>query len=197
MRPIKRAIILCWIMLVACFAIKLFGGNWFEVVCTNEHFSNLCEFIDQNMAIQNIVGLILYFSSTLMFLMATCFLVKINKKQFIYLCLSLIVVWISQFINMSIKTILELINTITIPIVLDILNKKDVYQSIKKKWYWGILGYALVLLFQIISLITRNVGINYTDYSFLVTTILMIDYYIMIVLHFLYIKNRKEIRENG
>ena len=47
LKAIKRAIILCWILLAVCFAIKLFGGNWFEIVCANEHFIKFCDFIDK------------------------------------------------------------------------------------------------------------------------------------------------------
>ena len=47
LKAIKRAIILCWVLLAVCFAIKLFGGNWFEIVCANEHFIKFCDFIDR------------------------------------------------------------------------------------------------------------------------------------------------------
>ena len=31
-RVIKRSIILCWIALAICFIVKIFGGNFFEIV---------------------------------------------------------------------------------------------------------------------------------------------------------------------
>lgn len=199
MKPIKRAISLCWLMLVACFLIKLFGGNWFEVVCTNEHFVNVCNFIDNNKIAYYLVGAIMYVASTSWIIMACSKITEPTNKELVVIFSSLIVVWASQFISITIKTVLEIANTLFMPIFLNMLNSKfaEKAKTIKRTWYFGIIGYILVFIFQLMSLLTRNVGIKYTHDSTLTTLILMIDYYIMIVMYYLYVKKSKEDKKDG
>ena len=191
MRPIKRAIILCWIMLVACFAIKLFGGNWFEVVCTNEHFLKLCDLVDTNKFIWCIVGIILYVFPQSFAILACSKVAKPNIKQLVLLLTSLSFVWSLQFVSTTIKSIAEIIIICLLPVALAYLGKIE--QPFKKYWFRGLVGCILIFLFQAISMITRNVGLKLIDDNSLITFILLIDYYIMICLYYLYtINSRKE-----
>ena len=50
-----------------------------------------------------------------------------------------------------------------------------------------------MMLFQQISLWTRNIGWNLDNDSMLINLMTQIDYYIMIVIYYLYV-NRKEIK---
>jgi quinol-cytochrome oxidoreductase complex cytochrome b subunit len=90
-----------------------------------------------------------------------------------------------------VKTILEFIAFALCPFVIDYIENKSIH-SFKKVWYKGLLGIVFVLGFQCISVVTRNVGIKITHDSFLVTSILMFDYYIMIALYHLYNKEKGE-----
>lgn len=193
MKPIKRSIILCWIMLVACFAIKLFGGNWFEIVCTNEHFSNICRIVDNNKIIWCIVSYSTYITSSSIIIFA-CSKNKYKLKKstvfFVFSCLT--ICWLSQFISISVKTILELLAILFIPTILSVLytsERKSVV--LKKVWYRGILCAIITFGFQAISFITRNVGIVIVDDSTLISLILLIDYYIMSILFYLHFKATK------
>ena len=188
MKPVKRAIILCWIMLVACFAIKLFGGNWFEVVCTNEHFLKLCDFIDSNIILENCIAYFLYVIFTTILLMAVCRETSFKIKNIIIIASSISVVWISQFINENVKFLLEIFSFIFLPIF---INKGKI--PIKKVWYYGLIGISLDISFQMISFYIRGIKVAIIgDGNTLLSLILMIDYYIMILLHFLFVKQRKE-----
>lgn len=198
MKPLKRAIILCWIMLVVCFAIKLFGGNWFEIAVNNEHFSKVCETIDNTPILFYSIGWFLYVVSTF-WVVCSCSLIPIPSTfEMVTSLFVLTGVWASQFVSTMFKSIIEIAVLIVLPIVFNVVRNKDVrpIQTIKKTWYYGIIGAALILAFQAISLLTRNIGIKFTDDSTLVTFILLIDYYIMIVLYYLYIRLRKE-KKNG
>ncbi len=198
MKPIKRAILLCWIMLVACFVIKLFGGNWFEIVCTNEHFSNICNFVDNNFLVSEIIGFLLYVPSTLIILLSTSLIPKPTKETTIEALTIIIIVWLTHYIGNVTKTIVEIFAFIISPLLLNITqNDVDKMDFVRKKWFLGIVGYAIVMIFQIISVITRNIGINFTDDSLLVTFFLMIDYYIMVLLYYLYVKLKKGDNKNG
>lgn len=55
-----------------------------------------------------------------------------------------------------------------------------------KNWKIVIIGNILLIIFQFISLITKNIGGYITSDSILVSSILSIDYYIMLVLYYLY-----------
>ena len=196
MKPIKRAIALCWIMLVACFAIKLFGGNWFEVVCTNEHFIKVCNFIDEKFLLHQVSSYFIYVIPTFFILLSCCQVPKPSKTQLVVLICSLSLVWASKFIDIQLKTILEVVNTLFMPIVLRMCEKEKFKETMKSRWFYGIIGYFLVLLFQLLSLFAKNIGIHFVSESLFVTFILLIDYYIMIALYYLYTKLRKENR-NG
>ena len=172
MKPIKRAIALCWVMLVACFLIKLFGGNWFEVVCTNEHFIMVCDFIDNNAIIHQISSFLIYSIPSFFIITASSFVPKPTKKQFRIICVGLLVVWFSKFVSINLKSVFEILNTISMPIILNIGNGKTIKQSFKKYWYYGFLGYAIIFAFQFLSLFIRNIGITFVNESLFVTFIL-------------------------
>jgi hypothetical protein len=138
------------------------------------------------------LALILYVSSTCFIILAESFLKKPNKKDIIFICAVLICVWFSQFLSMIIKTVIEAIVIISMPIILNVRK-----YHISKIWYWGIIGYALDWAFQILSFVAKNIGINILKENSLIALILMIDYYIMISLYYLHIKNGKEKKHNG
>ena len=190
MKPIKRTIILCWVMLVICFIIKLFGGNWFEIICTNEHFIQVCDFIEHNRFVYLLCSVLIYTIPTVFAILAMSLIPHPNKVQITITSFSLIIVCLSQIISMNLKSILEFVVFVTLPIMLNFLKntKKSIKIAIKKYWYCGFVGYLIIFAFQILSLITKNIGIKITSDSVLTTFILLIDYYIMLCLYYLYIK---------
>ncbi len=201
MKAVKRAIILCWIMLIVCFIIKLFGGNWFEIICNNEHFVYVCNYLDKHLIPNYAIAFVLYISSTYLVVCACCLTSKPNLKQFFLIIIVIFVVWATQFITMTVKSILEIIMFLLLPFFVSCLSIgfNNWKTALKGNWYKGIIGYVLVLLFQLLSLITKNIGIKITDSSTLITFILMIDYYIMVMLYYLYVllKTKKEKNKNG
>lgn len=189
MKAIKRAIIICWIMLIVCFIIKLVGGNWFEIICDNKHFINVCSYIDNHLVLKYIIAVITYLPSLFFVIISCSLLPNPNKKQAFIILIVLIIVWSTNFISVLIKSILEAIMIITLPIILNSVKWfVDEPKSFKKTWFLGIIGYAFIVVFQLLSLITRNIGIKVVDDNTLITLILMIDYYIMVALYYLYIK---------
>lgn len=200
MKAIKRAIILCWVMLIVCFIIKLIGGNWFEIICNNEHFIYICNYIDEHLILSYFIAFPVYIIPTFFLVLSCCMLPKPNWKQFLIIIIFLIIVWASQFIAMLVKMICEVIIFVTLPFIIRLISvgKSEWKTALKKTWYLGIIGCILNLTFQVISLITKNIGIKVVDDNTLISLILMIDYYIMIALYYLYVilKNKKE-QQNG
>jgi hypothetical protein len=191
MRPIKRAIILCWIMLVACFAIKLFGGNWFEVVCTNEHFLKLCDFVENNIFLYNLISYFVYLIPQTIIILSISNNPRPSKIYCLIVSLVLSIIWAIYFISPTTKSILEFVFMALSPVFCNFykndINKKLFLKSIAR----GILGLLLVTSFQLISFFTRNLEINIYNNSILVTSIMLLDYYIMICLFYLYVKINK------
>ncbi len=186
MKPIKRAIIACWVMLVACFAIKLFGGNWFEVVCTNEHFLKICEFIEGNKFAYVPLSLFVYLIPTVFILLSVCRKPKPNKSQLILIASSLFVCWAISYISDTAKYFMEIIVISILPTLVPLLDKeRKPLREIAKHWYRGILANAIILVFQLLSLITRNIGLKSLNDNLVITYITLIDYYIMAFLFYL------------
>jgi hypothetical protein len=102
--------------------------------------------------------------------------------------------WATQFIGVYVKFFTEIIVVLSCPITLRLLSNEYIssFETIKKTWYYGIVGFVLNLSFQAVSLITKDIGIKITDESTLITVILMLDYYIMMALYYFYNKLRKE-----
>lgn len=195
---IKRAIALCWIMLIVCFIIKLFGGNWFEIICNNEHFINICNYVDTHGILRYSIGLIIYVVCAYFVFVSCSMIIKPNFKQSLAILIFAVGVWATNFIAPLAKMIAEILMFVSLPFILKRieLEEKSWKYVLKKSWYLGIIACALELVFQIISLITKNIGVKVIDNSFLMSLLFSIDYYIMIALYYLYtkltLKNKKE-----
>lgn len=201
MKAVKRAIILCWIMLIVCFIIKLFGGNWFEIICNNEHFINICKFIDEHLILNYCLSFPVYAIPTYFIVLSCCVRGESNLAQKIVVLIFVVGVWASQFIFPWVKLILEIVMFLALPTILCLMkrDKTNRKQEFKKSWYLGIIACAIILVFQLISLLVKNIGIKVIDESLLTSIMFSIDYYIMTALYCLYIKlkHKKEEIKNG
>lgn len=172
----KTLILACWIVLLSCFIIKILGGNFFEIMCNNKTFINICNFIE-NTFLYYVVVFINFYIGAIFYYKAI--LQKDNLKgKYLFIHLILLVIWIIKLLvnnNVILALLTDLLFTIIIPIILD-----------RTKWKRAIFGSLLTLGFQVISLITKNIGLKIIDDNVLITLIFMIDYYIMMILYYLY-----------
>lgn len=186
-------------MLVACFVIKLFGGNWFEVVCTNEHFSNFCRLVDETPFLHQAFSFIVYFVPSIFLVLAISVIPNPSKIQLYCTFSTVIFIWCFKYVSLDIKMVAEVIIYALMPIILRIVGNdySDDISIFKKYWYYGIIGNIVVFAFQAISLFTKSVGVHFEGETLVVTFIFLIDYYIMIALYYLYVKLRKGGNNNG
>lgn len=186
---LKRSIILCWILLAICFVIKIFGGNFFAIVCTNEKFIKVCEYIN-NSWIYSLLAYISFTSTSLLLLL----IVRENKKFFtkntILFWLVVSFYWIFkllvelEIIKISV-TVMSFIDYPILWLLLFLFTKKPVK---------SIFAVLLMIAFTFVSVFIKNIGLtNKITDSALVTLIFMIDYYIMLILTFLYSKKRSKV----
>lgn len=184
---IKRIIVISWIVLAICFIIKLFGGNLFEIICKNETFIAICEFCDNNWWAYFINGLIYCFFSTYFFILAVCQTTKLQTWQTITTIGTIIIGCIIKTFDKTIGVIFDVWQMIIMPLIFLIKTPKKLLNIV--------IGNILVVIFQLVSLITKNINIGFLGDSVLIGNIFAIDVLIMVILYFAYanlIKIKKE-----
>ena len=169
-----------WLILIIYFIVKLLGGNYFNAICENQKFIDFCNWLD-NSWMKFVVSTIVYcFGNYTIYL-------AITKQRYFkdyWVILILLPASIVKYYFGAIGMIFDLLSLIIIPLI----------KSKGKLWLRIIVGIVLIFAFQYISLITKDIGNYMPNESVLVSSILTIDYYVMIILYYLYSNNRKEIQ---
>lgn len=181
---IKRCIIACWILLGICLTIKLFGGNYFAILCTNERFIAVCDFVDRIIPLKIAIGCISSYISYSLFYLAVLNKKWFSKRELIIVLVSVpIFVIIRYFTSDSIGNVINLLCNILqlfiIPLFFEWKSRKYIIPIL-------IFGNILNFVFQFICVITKNIGIKFISDSTLLSLIFLIDTYIMLALYYLY-----------
>lgn len=188
---LKRAIITCWLLLFVCFALKIFGGNYFAIVVNSPNFVSFCQFLDGNIFLYGLLGLISSLVSYALFYLALLRQLWFTKRQFLVFFASVFVfcllrVSVINFENRAIiANTINLIQYFAIPFFLGFKPRKN---NIARLF----IGNILNLGFQVIAAITKSIGVRIMTDSSLTTIIFMIDLYIMLSLYYLYSNNKKK-----
>jgi len=180
-RVLKRTILLCWILLFICFIIKLIGGNWFEVLCNNLKFISACSYVDTHIISQYFIGCVSTFITLSLYLLAILQRFRFNKKQTKLLIFVILIGTAVKIYNPLYGLIVDLIQLLILPLLFRGKIKRT------------IIALSLNIIFQVISLITKNISIiNFTTENILIAIIYSIDVYIMLLLYYLYSNYKKE-----
>lgn len=168
---LSRMITLCWILLLVCFIIKLFGGDFFAYLGKSE----VVEYINSIAWLRIPAQFILYFTQSFLFYM----ILFRNNHKVISIIFSIIMFIVKILIDISpiftpISFIIEFIGLFVMPVIM------------KEKWYNVVILNIALILFQVVSMITKNTGIVDFPYESVVGYVFMIDYYIMLILTYLY-----------
>ena len=172
----KITIVLCWLSLFAFWAIKLFGGNWFEIMVENENFVKFSDAV-QNTWLKYLVSFFTIFIAKYFTFCAICQKFTFKGKQLIVILICIISIWYGvNFINTDfIKMFYAYILYFLVGMV---------YQKKWKKCF-GVLAIILEFVFCTISMFVRNYELQILD-DYLITAIFIIDVNIMIFLCYLY-----------
>lgn len=175
-------IVISWVVFLICLIIKLLGGNWFELGTNNEHFINFCNFVDNTMWLKMILACIICIFSTYIVMCLLLNKRKLSLKDLaIYIpliAIGSIVSWKFQWLNL----IIQLLYLVVFPLI-----------QTKGNWKRIVLIIVFVFLFQSISLIFRNLGYwDFNENNFIFQTLIQVDYYLMLILTYLYNFNEKE-----
>ena len=167
-------IISCWVLLFGAFISKLLGADFYPST-ENQTFINLCKYIETHnwlkYTIYCVISLLLN-SLSILAILGQKFYTKIQLFIFIPLIIIMsLVSWYNQIINIILGVILYLL-----PII-----------WLKNRWYRVFIGLGLILLFQVISILIKNIGHWYLNDEYALVTILMqLDSIIMNALYYLY-----------
>lgn len=186
---LKRAIITCWLLLAVCFLIKIFGGNFAEIICEDETFIKICDFLQNNIIIYSVLGYINFIiTSIILYFTVT----KYNKNFYLYLFIISIYWLLKLFISVE--------NINISPVLYSIIDFGILYIIISlfsKKYFLSLLTVVFMVVFSIVSTFIKTIGLScQIDDNLVITYIYLIDYYIMILLCMFYsMKTRKNKKE--
>lgn len=183
----KITIVICWISLFAFWAIKLFGGNFFEIVVENDNFVKFSEMVETTW-LKYLVSFITIAVAKYLTFGAICQKFYFKGKQLAFVLFGIVSIWaVSNFVPLG---------KLQFPawyayVVFIVASCK--YQKGWKKSF-GILAIILETAFTLLSCLIRDVTFVVLD-NYLITLIFLIDMYIMTSLYYLYaniIKLKKE-----
>lgn len=184
----EKLIISCWMMLFAIWGYVAISGNYFEIVVANPTIIKICDFIDNNFILNNLVRFIMYYLNWI-FVVYAILRERLFKYKPILISLSIFAVWLVKtiFINIEIFNYTDAIMFIALAIVC------------KRKWYRSLIGAVLTFIFAFVSSFIKQVFIPNVDFStfpILIALCLYIDIYLMSFIYYLHIIYRKE-NEHG
>ena len=185
----RITIVICWISLFAFWAIKLFGGNFFEVVVENENFVKFSEMVETTW-LKYLVSFITIAVAKYLTFGAICQKFYFKGKQLAFVLFGIVSIWaVSNFVPLG---------KLQFPawyayVVFIIASCK--YQKGWKKLF-GVLAIALETIFSVVSALVRNIPVDIIS-NYLILSIFIFDLYLMLGLYYLYSnlnKLKKEIK---
>lgn len=174
----RITIVICWVALFAFWAIKLFGGNWFEIAVQNENFVKFSEKVETTW-LKYLVSFITIAIAKYLTFGAICQKFVFKGKDLAFVVFGIVSIWaISNFMPLG---------TLNFPawyayiayIALSVIYQKGWRKS------FGILAIIFELGFAFISMLTRNLPIEIMS-NYFIAIIFSIDLYFMVGLYYLY-----------
>ena len=175
---LKSVIVVSWVTLIVCFLIKIFGGNFFVIVCENERFIKVCEFADNNLWAKFLLAFVYAFPSCYFYTLAVCQQTKYERWQLIIVVSTVILSTFVKLFNANLGLIVDLWQLLFMPFIFILKDKKRLLNIP--------LGFALMLTFQVISMFTKNVELKIMGDNMLVGAIFSIDVILMVLLYYAY-----------
>lgn len=191
----RRAIHICWVVLAVCLIIKLFGGNYFGIMCDNARVVAFATWIDNHFIGKYLIGLI---SSGISY---TFYYLAIMKKRFFNL-LQAIFVYVSVAVFVALRIVFQ--SSALITILIDSIQFFAVPMILCRKEFprWVIpriiVGFVLITIFQAVSMLIKNLSFKcLISENTIICAIYMIDVYIMLCLYYMYCNNLQYKRRKG
>ena len=178
-RYLKRVIVVCWIALAICFGIKLFGGNLFEIICENENFIKVCNYADNHIWAFYLITLAYSYISNHFAILAMCGKWKFNKKELVIYSITSVLSPAIKILSATLGMIFDIWYVVIMPCVFTFKTPK--------RHIWVLIGNVLMVVFQMISMFTKNLSLEIvTNSGLIIGIIYCIDVTLMFILYYLY-----------
>lgn len=170
---IKRSFYCGVVAILVCWFMKLFGFDYFGLDLDNKFFNDLDVFLG-NYYLKDLFSTI---TLNFQLYMMCCIVNKEDGKNiliYILKCLPLTIIvrLITTYIGGALSGILEVL------FLIFVLSKFNY-----KKYFKSIIIILFNFIYQAISLTTRSLEVKSHEYSYLITLILTLDYFILLYLH--------------
>ena len=188
-RLLRRAIVISWISLALCFVIKIFCGNFFEIMCDNPNYKALCEYAESHLWLENTLAFISSYICQILYVLAILRKPKPSKVQFFVITISVFLSVILRDYSLIIGIAFDVWLFFGMPVVFLWSNWKS---------YWQVLlAWIMTFLFQLISLIVKNLALVDLSEDIFTVMIYGIDVYLMCFIYYLYRNFEKEKEKMG
>ena len=175
-KSFRTLIIMCWVVLLVCVVIKLFGGNWFEFATDNQHFIQFCNYVDNTQWLKMIIASVFSLISSY-----PVYLLIYNKKWFNkkenFCIIPIIVIrsYLSWYLPILVY-IIDFLMLILFPII------------ITRKWKRVLIVNVGVFILQLLTIVIRNLAldVSFNINSTLISMLYQIDYLVMLIICYLY-----------
>lgn len=181
-KPVKRMIIVSWVLLFLCMLFKIFSNDLFAIMVKNEKFIEVATYIDSRVWLQSIVyapysiiGNYLLFSAiigersrekkTTLIVIGICILAHIVKGILLY--------FLPQYYSI-IGTCIDTALIIFVP------------YAFNKNIITCITGFLIAMGMQATSMLIKNFGIKVIVFDTISSMILAIDVILMYFIYYLY-----------
>ena len=188
-RLLRRVIIISWITLGLCFVVKIFGGNFFEIMSDSPNYKALCEYADTHLWLKFIIGFLSSMLCQSFYVLAILQKYKFSVKELVITTVSVFASCLVKLYSFSFGWLTDIWLFILLPILF--LGKNY------KKYWNAPFALLLTLLFQFISLLVKNINTLNIGEDYFIGLIYSIDIYIMCVLYYLYRNYQKEQKDMG
>lgn len=181
----KRLIVLGWVALAVCFALKLFGQDLFTIVLQEGTLKEVCAYVDMHLWADYLVSVLYSLVFMKLFILAIAQRKSLkNWERVIY--------YITVFAGAGFKIwsyewgfIYDIWQAILFPLILVLREPKKILNILYAN--------VAVIIFQIISMYIKDTaGLEMHD-NILLVTIFSIDVLIMLILYYAY-ANLKNIK---
>lgn len=170
---LKRAIILCWVLLAICFVMKLFGSNLFNIVIENQKFNSFCVYVDTNFLPLFIISVVYNVVLGTLMVLAMDSELKPTKFKIIYNLIVGIVCFLIKYFCPKLELVAGVIQLVSLVLI-------------TKRKGNGLVMMLYYIAFSLISQFVKGTDFNLTQQSIVFSLILSIDVIIMMVLLYLY-----------
>ena len=176
----ERALITCVLMLIVSIILKLFGVPWFNLDTSIPILNKIDTIVMNSIPLSFIYSFILLFVNGYLVGIITTKVTNLFKYIIPLSLVCFASIWLKTYIGRDILSFM--VDTLGLLVVCIFVTNRDV--SLKEY----VLVFLLNIFYQICSLFIRELGYKIAGYSVPCSILFNIDYYIMCIITYLYVK---------